>query len=179
VFDGVRTALAGAPLPVLAAWAYGSVARGQDTVASDLDMAVVFDVRDGAVSNGVVSDGAAARRDTGSGVGVETALVALREGLAPLEEAQHVTLSLVGLSRDDVARLSAGDPWWTAVARDAVPLVGPAPSALAARLGAVRRAAPTQTTAATTSGAPPRRGGEPAGAAAEGTSAAARVRRRM
>ena len=137
VYDGVRAALAGAPLPVLAAWTYGSVARGEDTAVSDLDVAVVFDVADAAERASRRAAGPADdRRDAGANTSVEAAVGALREALAPLEQTQHVTLSLVGLSRDDVRRLGAGDPWWAGAARDAVPLAGPAPSALAARLRA-------------------------------------------
>lgn len=121
VFGAVRAAVAAAALPVLAAWLYGSAARGDDAAASDLDVAVVFD----------------ADRDTEAVV--EPALDVLREALAPVERAQLVTLSLVGLSRDDVRRLSTGDPWWANIVREAVPLIGPAPSALTARLAAASR----------------------------------------
>lgn len=121
VFEALRAAVAARRPPVLAAWLYGSAARGDDATASDVDVAVVFD----------------ADRDTEAAV--EPALNALREALAPVERAQLVTLSLVGLSRDDVRRLSTGDPWWANVAREAVPLLGPAPSALVARLTAAAR----------------------------------------
>jgi predicted nucleotidyltransferase len=127
VFRAVRTALDRAQLPVLAAWVYGSVARGEDTVASDLDVAVVFDVASGDAPR---ARGARVRRGMPA---LESALDALRDELALVERGQHVTLSIVGLSRDDVARLSRGDPWWMEAARDAIPITGPAPAALATR----------------------------------------------
>ena len=92
-------------------------------------MAIVFDVADEETS--VTPDGTTTPS-------VEAGVSLLREALASLEQTQHVTLSIVGLSRDDVERLSAGDPWWATVTRDAIPLDGPAPSALAARLKATR-----------------------------------------
>lgn len=136
VFGAVRAAAAAAALPVLAAWLYGSAARGDDAAASDLDVAIVFDA------------------DRDAEAAVEPALEALREALAPVERAQLVTLSLVGLSRDDVRRLSTGDPWWANGVREAVPLLGPAPSALAARLTAASRRSRSPAASARGQGAP-------------------------
>lgn len=127
VAAALRAAIARSPVPVVAAWMYGSVARGEDTPASDVDVAVVFDVDEHAGS------GARRRRGGSAGPSVEDAVSGLRDALAPLEAQERVTLSLVGVSLADVARLTAGDPWWAAVERDAVALVGLAPAAVAAR----------------------------------------------
>jgi len=86
-----------------AAWLYGSVARGEDTARSDLDVAVL-------VSSYDVAD-------------------RLREELVPLEAQQQVHISLTALTHHDLAALSDGDPWWSSVVRDARVLIGPAPEA--------------------------------------------------
>lgn len=96
---------------VEAAWYYSSVARGEDGPGSDLDVAVAVRAGD-----------------------VDGPLAPLREALEPAEDDLLVSFSLVGLSREDVRRLSAGDPWWDGFVRDAKVLVGVRPEALAARL---------------------------------------------
>lgn len=114
ILDAVRGAArkAGAR----AAWLYGSVARGEDRPDSDLDVAIV-------AAPGVAS----AVRD------------AVQEALRGAEERLSFSPSLVGIDLDDVARLAAeDDPWWRDVVRDAVPLHGQDPAALAARLATQR-----------------------------------------
>jgi len=101
----------------LAVWVYGSVARGEDTPESDLDVALV--------AGGDDADGAVAQ---------------YRERLAALEEQQRMTISVVGLRPSDVERRSAGDPWWENVATDAVPILGPDPAALLSGIRARKRA---------------------------------------
>lgn len=108
VLNAVRAAAT--PHRPTAVWLYGSAARGDDTPASDLDIAVVLpDER------------------------TESTLAAIREALTPTEAAERVTLSVIGLSLADVARLSgdaggAADPLWRAIDRDAVPLLGEPPA---------------------------------------------------
>lgn len=97
---------------VVAAWYYGSVARGTDGPGSDLDIAVVL------------------RTDE-----VEVALEELREALHPIETGYAVSFSVVGISTEDVRRLAKGDAWWLEVARDAQVLKGKAPEQLARSLG--------------------------------------------
>ena len=95
---------------VEAAWYYGSVARGEDGPASDLDVTVVVRTED-----------------------VESVLVRLRNALAPVEEELLVAFSIIGLAHKDVRRLSRNDTWWRDLVRDAKVLIGPRPEALAAR----------------------------------------------
>lgn len=120
VFAAIRSAARGVTPAPRAVWLYGSVARGEDTAASDLDVVVVVDTHD-------PSD-------------VEVALGRMREALVSTEETQRVVLSLVGLSLADAARLAQGDAWWSTLVADAVPLIGPAPAAIAAQATAEGRA---------------------------------------
>jgi predicted nucleotidyltransferase len=113
VLDAIR--LAAAPHQPTAVWLFGSAARGDDTPASDVDVAVVFP----AGSPG-------------------TALEAIREALAPTEDTERVIVSVIGLWPADVARLVAGergepDPLWRAFERDAIPLLGEPPALLRPR----------------------------------------------
>jgi len=99
--------------PPLAVWMYGSVARRQDGMESDLDLLLVVD----------------------SSQLTERLEDAFREVLAPLEDEQRLTISVVSLSRPDLLRLAASDaPFWRSVASDAVPLYGPPPESLLSRL---------------------------------------------
>ena len=97
--------------PVVAVWLYGSVARGEDTARSDVDVALVVEDAD-----------------------VDRITDAVRERLRPAEESLGINVSVVGMDPDDVLRLSAGDPWWDNVVRDAVALAGPDPERLAGRI---------------------------------------------
>ena len=104
VFDAIRAAAPHAPR---ALWLFGSAARGEDTPGSDVDVAVVF----------------------AAGT-PESALDTVRAALHPTENAERVTIFVVGLWPADVARLAAGDPLWHALERDALPLLGPSPDLL-------------------------------------------------
>lgn len=88
-----------------AAWYFGSVARGEDTPASDLDIAII------------------AFEDQ-----VEVATESVRQELQKVEDQLVVNCSVIGLSGSDVIRLSqAGDAWWRNLARDAKVLKGTEP----------------------------------------------------
>jgi predicted nucleotidyltransferase len=86
---------------VKAAWLYGSVARGEDTPASDIDLALL-------VTSPRVGDKA-------------------REDLIPIEDKLKVRISVTALTAQDLAALDEGDIWWSDVVRDARVLKGVRP----------------------------------------------------
>jgi predicted nucleotidyltransferase len=87
-----------------AAWYYGSVARAEDTLASDFDIAVVAPQGQ-----------------------VDTAVESVRQALQIIEDRLYLNCSVVGLSGSDVVRLSEGDKWWFNLVRDAKVLKGADP----------------------------------------------------
>jgi DNA-binding transcriptional ArsR family regulator len=94
---------------VVAAWFYGSFARGEDRHDSDVDIAIVID---GSEQDAVAEAIRGQLRQDGDQL-----------GFSP---------SLVSLGMDDVLRLSAGDPWWVNVAANAMPIKGRRPVEVAA-----------------------------------------------
>ncbi|MGH6942718.1 MAG: nucleotidyltransferase domain-containing protein [Geminicoccaceae bacterium] len=114
-----RAAQATRPQPV-AVWLYGSVARGEDTPESDLDLAIVA--------------------EEGS---LDAIVGQMRESLRDRAEALGASLAIVGVTPADVRRAQSGDPRWQDVVRDAIPIVGPDPGALLAD----RRAGPPRAVA--------------------------------
>lgn len=96
---------------VVAAWYYGSVARGEDAPRSDFDLAVVV--------NG----------------DVEAMVDALHEALHALEASMAVTFSVVGVALADVPGMASDNAWWQEMARDAKTLKGMPPDRLVQRLG--------------------------------------------
>ena len=111
LLKSIREVLEGHGAAVSAAWLYGSVARGEDSPASDLDIALVLRSQ------------AAADR--------------IREDLMPLEDAQHIRISLTALTAEEFAALPVDDPWWANVVRDGRVLKGPAPEQARRRLARV------------------------------------------
>ena len=111
VFDGLRAAaLALRPEP-LGVWVYGSVARGEDGAASDVDVALC------------VADA--------SDLDVQTE--ALREAAAAIGERQRVAISVISFTAGDATRLAHEDaPIWRGIARDGFPLAGRRPEAVVA-----------------------------------------------
>lgn len=103
VIEAVRTSAetAGAE----AAWIYGSVARDEDRPESDVDVAV-------ACPSGRVSD----------------ITTAMRDALSNAERHLGFNVSVIGIDADEVERLAREeDPWWLAVKRDAIAVMGSAP----------------------------------------------------
>ncbi len=123
-FETIRSALASAaenltPQP-LAAWIYGSVARGEDRPQADVEVALV------------AADDA-----------VEVAVDRFQEMTDPAGQVQRVWFSVVGLTPSDVRRLSKGDAWWRSATSAAIPVFGPTPDELAASLARPERTRPT------------------------------------
>lgn len=108
LMSAIREVLERHGAAVSAAWLYGSVARGDDSPASDVDIALV--VRSHAVADQV------------------------REALMPLEDAQQIRVSLTALTSKELAALPEDDPWWTNVVRDGRVLKGAAPDQTRRRL---------------------------------------------
>lgn len=107
----------------LAVWIYGSVARGQDRIGSDLDLLVIVD--DDEETERVAGD--------------------VREQVAAVEEEHRVQISVVALSGADVLRLArSGDAFWREVTSDADPLHGPGPESLLSRLKRMQRSQPAE-----------------------------------
>jgi predicted nucleotidyltransferase len=107
VLDAVRQAVQ-AP-EIIAAWIYGSVARGEDTLDSDLDLAVLTEHQDRA------------------------AIDRVREALDPEAERLHFTPSIVGIDLADVDRMKDGDPWWKNLTMEALVIKGNRPETLQSR----------------------------------------------
>jgi predicted nucleotidyltransferase len=98
---------------ITAAWYYGSVARAEDSPASDFDLAII-----------VPDD-----------VAVENVTESVRLALQAIEDHHQVRCSVVGLSDADILRMSEGhDPFWENMTRDAKVFDGPRPEQYAARL---------------------------------------------
>ncbi len=95
---------------VLAAWLFGSAARGQDTPMSDLDIAVVLDAPSGAARR--IAD-------------------VLRGRLNKAGEACAFRPSLIAMTLPAFLRAARDEsPLWRDLERDAIRLYGPSPSDL-------------------------------------------------
>lgn len=93
------------------AWLYGSVARGEDRPGSDIDVAVVC--------------------ASGRAFNVATAM---REQLSIAWRRTGFNASVVAVDFSDIERLEREeDPWWQAVKRDAVVVMGAAPESYVGR----------------------------------------------
>ena len=108
LLNSIRDVLAKRGPAVSAAWLYGSVARGEDSPASDLDIAIL--VRSQSVADQV------------------------REDLMPLEDEQQLRISLTALTPKELAALPEDDLWWSDVVRDGRVLKGAAPDQARRRL---------------------------------------------
>ncbi len=111
ILNAVRAA-AGRCRGLLAVWLYGSVARGQDLAASDVDVAVV-----------------------GEPASLPQIEQAMHAALGRAGRKLAFNASVVAVGSEDVLRLDVqNDRWWSSVVRDALPVVGERPEALLARL---------------------------------------------
>lgn len=116
VFDAIRQAVAGSP-DVMAAWIFGSAARGEDRPDSDLDIALVLH-----------------RDDAG-----ETA-DRVRDALDLAAARLRFRPSVISVVADGVAEMEdSANPWWRAICDDARTVVGDNPTALLAKVRRMRR----------------------------------------
>jgi predicted nucleotidyltransferase len=103
----------------LAVWVYGSVARGQDRIGSDLDLLLV--VEEDADTERIADE--------------------FREHALEVGKAYRIPISVVAVSGADVLRLArTEDSFWREVVSDAEPLHGPGPEGLVSRLKRLQRA---------------------------------------
>lgn len=108
--------IADADEAILAVWLYGSVARKDDNLHSDLDLAL-------AVKRGKAS----------------TVEAKFRDAIASLEELWAFDSSVIAIDIDDIARLSRdADPWWSSLNRDALAIRGERPDLLFRRTSRAR-----------------------------------------
>jgi DNA-binding transcriptional ArsR family regulator len=119
ILEAIRMAAEHCGKDVIAVWLYGSVARGQDRPVSDIDLAVVADPK-----------------------ALPRVEQTMRDELHRAQDKLAFVASVVALDLNDVQRLSdENDPWWTAVSRDAFPIVGDRPDGILARLRRTRKLA--------------------------------------
>lgn len=120
-FEAVLNAISvatGRCVGLVAAWLYGSVARGEDHEASDVDIAVVAE-----------SEAIPLIEQT------------LREALVEAEERLAFRASVVAIDTRDVLRLAAeNDRWWAGLADATLRIVGDPPDVLLERLKRQRSA---------------------------------------
>ena len=112
VVDGLASAAEHLTPTPMGLWIYGSVARGDDTPHSDIEVVLVTADHE-----------------------VDTPVERLGELLAPLQDVQRVWISVVGLAPTDVRRLSGkGDRWWKGATDPHLTVFGKGPDELAKEL---------------------------------------------
>ncbi|MDP9813744.1 putative nucleotidyltransferase [Rhizobium tibeticum] len=114
VIEAVRVSPGDKKDLVKSLWLYGSVARGEDCLGSDLDVGVVAETGD-----------------------LAAVVEAVRDGLAVHSERLGFSPSVVGLDMADVDRLTRDDdPSWSNVVKGAIVLAGRRPEELPSLAGA-------------------------------------------
>lgn len=108
---------------IAALWLFGSVARREDRVGSDLDLLLVV-------------------REDGE---VDRVADEFRERVAEIAEEQRLAISAVPVSGADILRLArTNDPFWREVVSDVQPLLGPDPESLLSNLKRAERSRPPE-----------------------------------
>lgn len=107
--DGIIDAIAKATNDpeIVGAWIYGSFARGEDTIDSDLDIAIATTTRNIPLADNV------------------------RSALDQAAEKLFFSPSVVDVDLTDIERLSTGDPWWTNLVKEAIVIKGERPEIVA------------------------------------------------
>lgn len=112
IIGKIREAVEGCRPRLAAAWIYGSVARGDDNPASDLDLATV-----------TANDDAAETEHR------------VRAAIQPAENELAFHASVVALSDHDVIQLAAQkDPLWMSMSSESITVFGDSPEILLERL---------------------------------------------
>jgi predicted nucleotidyltransferase len=105
ILESVRAAAEQLQPPPRAVWLFGSVARRQDHLGSDLDLAVV-----------------------GTGDDVEAQAEQLREALDEIGREHHLRPSVITITLEEARRMAdEGAAFWKNIERDAIALMGQAP----------------------------------------------------
>ncbi len=115
-FEEIRNAIIGAVRDerIMAAWLFGSAARGEDTPDSDVDVGIV-----------VTGNDAAANAVAGQ----------VRDATYRIDARMGITTSVVTLALADVLRhIKEPSPLWRDLLRDGQTLKGPSPARLAATI---------------------------------------------
>lgn len=94
-----------------AAWYYGSVARGEDTPASDFDIAIVV-----------------------STASAEEVADSVRDALRSIGDTACVNFSVVAIPITEVPSVADESGWWHSMAQEAIVLKGVAPDRLIAQI---------------------------------------------
>lgn len=111
VFDGLRDAATALRPEPLGVWVYGSVARGEDTATSDVDVALCV------VDPSVLAPQTAALRAAATAIG----------------ERQRVAISIISFTAVDATRLAhEGAPIWGGIVQDGLVLTGRRPEVVVA-----------------------------------------------
>lgn len=111
ILAALRKAVDSAGPAVRAAWLYGSVARGEDTAGSDLDLAVVAEENE-----------------------LAEVIETIRDELLTPSAGLRFQPSVVGLTLQDARRLARErDLWWVTISRDAAPIRGLSPAKIVRR----------------------------------------------
>jgi len=107
VFSRLRDAAKRLDPEPLALWIYGSVARGDDTPESEVEVILIAPGEDG-----------------------EALAYTFHDEVKEIAREYGLTISIIGLSPAELIRYSGNEAWWEGVTDSALPLIGPDPTEL-------------------------------------------------